>query len=128
MATLNPEAEQRVRSVLWMSFAVSVVIYFILLQIQQPRQPEENPAVVTALMVIALGLVAASFAVKGWIARTGEDSAERRRKAFLLPIVMCEAAAIFGLVTRFAFGFEQYYWFLLLGLAGILLHYPKREN
>ena len=49
------------------------------------------------------------------------------RAGELVAITMCEAAALFGVVAWFVTATSHYYWFLILGAAGMLLHFPQRE-
>ena len=85
---------------------------------------------VTALIALSACLVVASFAVKARL--RGQAHVERKpeldRTAFILALVLCEAAALLGLVARFTTGSPHYYVSLLIGFVGILLHYPKREQ
>jgi hypothetical protein len=41
---------------------------------------------------------------------------------------MCEAATLFGLVTAFVEDYLYFFIFFALGIVGILLHFPKRDD
>jgi hypothetical protein len=82
------------------------------------------------LLVLALAYVLLSIPAKRWLRVQADavDSALLRNLAFLVPLILCEAAALTGLVLRFAAGSSHYYVFLLLALAGMLLHFPRRSD
>ena len=56
------------------------------------------------------------------------NAAARRRAADIMALALCEAAALFGVVAWFMTGWSRSYIFFGMGLAGILLHYPRREG
>jgi hypothetical protein len=124
------EAQYRARLILWLVMALSTVMYFVVMRLVTPANPQENPTLVTALLIVAFALVVASFVIeKLLLARMNNvDIAARRRQADIIALVFCEAAALDGLVTWFITGWSRSYVFLVLGLAGILLHHPKRES
>jgi hypothetical protein len=105
-------------------------MYFVVMRLVTPANPNENPTLVTALLIVAFALVVASFVVKRRLpARTDNvDVAARRRHADIVALVLCEAAALYALPVWFITGWSRSYVFLVVGLAGILLHHPKRES
>jgi len=55
-----------------------------------------------------------------------ERLAVRRLRALLMSLVLCNAAAVVGLVLYFQGGeITDFYWLGTLGLAGLLLQLPK---
>ena len=125
------EAQQyRARLIVWSVMALSIMMYFVVIRVVTPANPTENPTLVTALLIVAFALVVASFVAKRrLLSRTDNvDVAVRRRQADIVALVLCEAAALYGLPVWFITGWSRSYVFLVLGLAGILLHYPKRES
>jgi hypothetical protein len=121
------DAQRRFLLILWGAMGWTVVMYFGVAQVTQPRDVRPQDSLTSnILLAVALILVAASFAVKSrFLAQTADPA--RKRAGFILALAMCEAAATLGIVVKFAFGTPQYYWLMLVGLAGILLHYPRRE-
>jgi hypothetical protein len=122
------EAQYRVRLILWAVMAVSIMMYFVVMRLVTPANPMENPTLVTALLILAFALVVASFVVERRLLARKDivDVAARRRQADIIALVFCEAAALDGLAVWFITGWSRSYVFLVLGLAGILLHHPKR--
>ena len=110
--------------ILWAASATSVVLFFVVTRFAPPPEGvRDNPVLLAALLAAAAGLTAASFLIRN---RIGADAPPQRRlTAMTIALAMCEAAAIFGLVVHFTAGSELYWVFLLIGLAGILLHFPR---
>lgn len=121
--------QHRQQLVIWLAMVMSLVMYFLILRLVPAPVTEGVPGLVTGLMVVAIGLVALSFLVKSRMASRGDGEGPPRQShaAMIVPVAMCEAAALFGVVVWFVAGSVEAYYFLLLGLVGMLLHYPKRE-
>jgi hypothetical protein len=106
--------------ILWAVMAVSIMMYFVVIRLVTPANPKENPTLVTALLIVSVAEVAASFVVKRrMLARTDHvDVAARRRQADIVALVLCEAAALYALPVWFITGWSRSYVFLVVGLAG----------
>ena len=111
----TPDVEYRGRLILWLAMTFAIVMYFVVIQRVTPASPQENPTLVYAMLAASVALVAASFVVKA------------KRVPDILALALCEAAALLGVVAWFTTGWSRSYVFLIVGLAGILLHYPRRE-
>lgn len=123
----TPENVRGKQVMLWLAMLVSVAMYFVVVSMLPPATPTENPALVNGLLVAALGMVAASFAAKARLSQAaGTDDLKRKQMGLVVPLAMCESAAVLGVVVWFVTGSPRYSWFLVIGIAGILLHYPKR--
>jgi F0F1-type ATP synthase membrane subunit c/vacuolar-type H+-ATPase subunit K len=105
-------------------------MYFVVVRMVHPEQATDNPALVRILLVLAAGFTLASFAIRNrFETRAREQNMPALRRAgLLIGLVLCEAAALFGVVVWFTCASPLYYWFLLMGLAGILLHYPRQQE
>ncbi|HEV2687940.1 MAG TPA: hypothetical protein VGV35_05275 [Bryobacteraceae bacterium] len=126
----SPESKRRLALTLWIVLLISLGMYFAVIRMIRPEEPADNPALVRILLVIAAGLAAASFAVKNWFqsrARS-ENKPALHRAGYLSALVFCEAAAFCGVVVWFVTASPQYYWFLLIGIVAMLLHYPSRTE
>lgn len=113
--------------ILWLAMILSVGMYFAVTQLAQSPATQDNPTLVTVLLVVAVSLVASSFQVRKQLllrSRTG-GGAQAALMAHIVALVMCESAALFGLVVYFVTASPRYSWFLGLGLAGLLAHYPR---
>jgi hypothetical protein len=118
----------RRRVMVWTALVSSILVFFGLGLWLQPVVTVENARLERILMSLAAAYVIASLPAKRWLlAQAGEiDSIFLRRAALVVPLVLCEAAAVMGLALRLIVGSSHYYVFLLVGLAGMLLNFPKK--
>lgn len=126
----SPEALYRQRLIIWVAMLFSIAMYGVVAQMVHPEAATVTPALVEALLLAAVALVAASFAVKSYFFKRASESSNPAfvRAGELIAFTLCEAAALLGLVAWFVAASPRYYWFLILGAAGQLLHYPRRED
>ena len=138
MGTQTPmdldEAQRRLRGyrIVWIAMVASVLLYFAVVATipttVTPTNPAANAAIERVLVTLAVAYVAISIPAKRWLLAQAKavDSPRLRGMAFIAPLVLCEAAAVTGLALHFATGSPNYYVFLLLALAGMALHFPRR--
>jgi hypothetical protein len=112
----------------WFAMTLAILVYFGLALWVMPVAIAENPTLERILMALSAAYVVASFPAKRWLLAQAQeiDSDALRRAAMVVPLVLCEIAAITGFALRMVIGSSHYYVFLLLGLAGMLLNFPKR--
>jgi cation transport ATPase len=115
-------------TVLWSVFVVSVVAYAVLALLIPPAGTATNANLERVLLLLAVAYVLLSFPAGRWLQMQAEavDSGFLRSLARVVPLVLCEAAALTGLTVRLAVGSPHYYLFLALALLGMVLHFPKR--
>jgi uncharacterized membrane protein len=125
---VSTEAEYRQQVVIWLAMVVAIGLYFAILRLAQPASPTDNPLLVDILLFVALVLLGVSFAVKNVFLARGraQNKPALRRAGPLIALVLCDTAALFGILVWFMTGSPRANWFLLIGLAGVLLHYPSR--
>jgi len=124
------ETDYRRRLALWMAMVFSIMMYYVVIQRVTPVNPQENARLVAAMLAASIALVVTSFVVKPRLqGRTDQpNAAARTRAADIIALALCEAAALFGVVVWFMTAWSRTYIFFGVGLAGILLHYPKRQS
>ncbi len=117
-------------TVLWSVFVVSVVVYGVLALVVPPAGTATNANLERVLLALAVAYVLLSFPARRWLQAQAEavDSEFLRSLARVVPLVLCEAAALTGLTVRLAVGSPHYYLFLALALLGMVLHFPKRNE
>jgi len=122
------DGEYRLWIKVWFAMTLAILVYFGLALWVRPVAIAENPTLERILMVLSVAYVIASFPAKRWLLVQAReiDSDALRRAAMVVPLVLCEIAAITGFALRMVIGSSHYYVFLLLGLAGMLLNFPKR--
>jgi|HubBroStandDraft_2_1064218.scaffolds.fasta_scaffold381607_2 hypothetical protein len=133
-SSAQPDRQLRANRIVWAALTASVVLYFVLTVTIAPAATVENAArnanIERVLMALALAYVLLSIPAKRWLLVQADavDSVFLRRLALLVPLVLCEVAALTGVVLRLAMGSPHYYVFLVLALAGMLLHFPRKEQ
>jgi hypothetical protein len=105
-------------------------VYFVLIRLVPTNAPAPNPALDTTLLAMAAGLVAVSFPLESRIRGPQEAirNLPRERTAQILGLTLCESAALLGVVLHFITGSPRDQLIVAIGIAGLLLHYPKREE
>jgi F0F1-type ATP synthase membrane subunit c/vacuolar-type H+-ATPase subunit K len=125
-----PDAKYKQRITLWLAILFSVAMYFVVVRMVQPQGVKDNPALVNILLIAAASLVVASFLAESALRTLAREknNAQLEQAAYIVALVLCESAALFGVVIWFVTGSSRYYLLLLIGFAGILLHYPRRDE
>lgn len=121
--------------ILWFALLMSIVIYFVFLQIAAPPvanlsgNPRNSPLIVG---ITALGavLVLASFLVKRKILQRSVEKQDvgMVQKAMIVALALCELSALLGFMERFVIGNREYYLLFILAVAGVLFHFPRRSQ
>jgi hypothetical protein len=128
----RPSGDRQYRSwvTTWIALTFAILVYFAVALWVKPVGTAENPKVERILIAISAAYVIASLPAKRWLLVQAEeiDSDAVRRAATVVPMVLCEMAAVTGFALRMVIGSSHYYVFLLLGLAGMLLNFPRRAN
>jgi hypothetical protein len=126
----NADARYRVMLILWFAMLMSTAVLFSLtLLIERPRA-DGSESVVWILMALAVSVFLLSFILRRKLqaqAVAGQRP-ELVQSAMILALALCEAAAIFGLLIYFVSTTPYYYLFFIIGLVGMLLHLPRRDQ
>jgi hypothetical protein len=133
MAPQDPQslsARRRFQLILWLTMVVAGVMYFVVIKLVPPSAPLPNPSLETTLLAIAAGLVGVSFPVENRVRGPREETRNfaRERAAQIMGLVLCESAAVLGVVVHIVTGSPRGQLMIAIGVAGLLLHYPKRED
>jgi uncharacterized membrane protein len=124
------EARHRIILIVWFSLLMSISIFFVM-TIMIPGNPAEpNTTLSFILIAVAFMVVMASILIKQ---RVVQRTIEKRDAAllqsgYILSFALCESAAILGVVDHFVTGSRYYYFCFVLGLVGMLKHFPKKDN
>ena len=130
---ITPDKRYQTLLVLWFAMLMSVVMYFVFTLLSPPGVYTPGDRTWLLIFVItALGtlLVGASFPVK---AKLLERSVERQdpilvQKALVVACAICEVSVLLGVLEYFLIGNREYCLLLLVGGAGIALHFPRRSQ
>jgi F0F1-type ATP synthase membrane subunit c/vacuolar-type H+-ATPase subunit K len=90
----------------------------------------ENPAIVIAFAALALTNLALSFVMKK---RAVQQAIEKREVSYVqtglvLACAFCESISLLGFVLAFAFSYQYFFLWFALGIVGIILHFPRRDD
>lgn len=129
------EARLRTLRILWGAFLMTVVIYVIISVFALPSGANaadagrDNPTLLMVLAAAGLSTVIISFFVKRhFYARAAErQDPQQLQQGFILAVVLCEMAVLFGLLGLFSTWNRYAYGLFVLGALGIALHFPRRD-
>ena len=90
----------------------------------------ENPMIIVVFAVLGLSTFLISFVLrKKFLDQAiGEQKPALVQTALVVGCALCEATTLFGLVLAFAFHYQFFFLWFALGILGIILHFPKRDN
>jgi F0F1-type ATP synthase membrane subunit c/vacuolar-type H+-ATPase subunit K len=142
---VDPETRLRTMRILWAVFLTTIGLYAFVAYMARPSDESSAGAAeslgtgtaagglsVLIIVLFALGLsaVVASFLVKQAYAQRAvrEQSPAVLQTGFIVAVVLCETAALFGMVGLFVDGNPLAYLLFVIAAAGIVLHFPRRED
>ena len=90
----------------------------------------DNAVIVGLFAMLSLSDIAISFILrKKTLERSvAEQSIPLVQTAMIIGIALCEAISLFGVMLAFAFNYQYFFIFSILGAIGVLLHFPRRED
>ena len=123
------EARHRIILIIWFSLLMSISIFFGM-TVMIPSRPNPNTTLSFGLIGAAFMVIILSVVIK---MRVVQRAIEKRDAAMLqtgyvASFALCEAAALWGLIDHFVTGSSYYYFSFLLGLLGMLIHFPKKDH
>jgi len=137
MSMNNPASSERrvsafykVLLIVWAAQTMALVAFFLLAMFV--FQPRETGDLTLFWMLTGLGivLVIASFVIKQkFFAQAVEkQSPGAVQQGQIIAVALCEAAALFGLLSRAITGTHYFYLPFAVAALGMLLHFPRRET
>lgn len=81
-----------------------------------------------ALAAITVVILSFAFRKKFNERAVAEQSPALMQQGLIIACVLCEASSLFGLALAFAFDYQYFFLWFVLGITGILLHFPKRDG
>ena len=125
--------------VIWAAILMSqlmflVVLFFTRKELFEVRfdQPIEGQsgAMILGFAVTAITCVGFSFAFKR---RFLERAIEQQdpglvQSGTIIALALCEASSLIGLCLAFAFDYQYFFAWFILGIGAILLHFPRQND
>lgn len=135
----NLVAQYQTLLILWAALLFSQVLFVVMLFFVKPdlfrfdfsRNPlEPSSTMILGFAVAALTCIALSFAFKRRLyERAVEDQDPAQvQSGMIIALALCEASSLFGLVLALAFDHPYFFLWFILGIGGILLHFPKQTD
>ena len=133
----NLVAQYQTLLILWASLLSTQVLFVVMLFFVKPnlfqfdfsRSPlEPSGAMILGFAVAAVTCVVLSFAFKRRLFERAVETQdpEQVRSGLIIALALCEASSLFGLVLAFAFDYPYFFFWFILGIVGMLLHFPKQ--
>jgi F0F1-type ATP synthase membrane subunit c/vacuolar-type H+-ATPase subunit K len=135
----NVEQKYRAITVVWFALLISQLMFLVILFFVKPeifkfdfsKSPlGDNPAIVIALAVLGVSTFLMSFV----LSRKFINQAISQQKttlvqtALIIGCALCEATTLFGFVLVFIANYQFFFLWFALGILGMILHFPKRDN
>jgi uncharacterized protein YacL len=135
----NVEALYKSMLIIWASLLMSQFMFLLVLVMTKPHlfnfdfsKPiaGASGAMVLGFAVAAVTAVLFSF---GFRRRFNERAVAAQDTALvqsglIIALALCEASSLFGLALAFAFDYQYFFIWIGLGVLGMILHFPKRDE
>jgi F0F1-type ATP synthase membrane subunit c/vacuolar-type H+-ATPase subunit K len=141
MQNQNPSVEQSYRTLtlLWFALLSSQIMFLFIMYFTRPdvfridlSRPllGDNAVVIIVFAVLALVNLALSFVMKK---RSYEQAVAEQKIAYvqtglIIACALCEAISLLAMVLVFAFSYQYFFLWSALGILGIFLHFPRRDD
>jgi hypothetical protein len=139
MQNSNIEQSYKTLVTIWAALLFSQIMLLVVVFFAKPEVFKfdftkpflgENAVIIIAFAFVALANLALSFIMKK---RSFEQAVEKQQMAFvqtglILAYAFCEATSLLGIVLAFAFSYQYFFVWFALGILGIILHFPRRDD
>ncbi len=139
MPKANAEQSYKTLIIIWIGLLISQLMFVVLIWFTKPElfkfdfsQPILGD---NALIVGLFAVLSVSDIVIGLIIRkktlersVAEQSIPLVQTAMIIGCALSEAISLFGVMLAFAFNYQYFFLFSILGVIGILLHFPRRND
>ncbi len=133
------EAQYKTMVVIWVALLMSQFLFVLMLVFIKPNlfkfdfsKPIAgvSGAMVLGFAVAAVTAVLFSFGFRKRLnARAvAEQDTGQVQSGLIIALALCEASSLFGLALAFAFDYQYFFLWIGLGILGMILHFPKRDE
>jgi hypothetical protein len=125
------EIRFRTLLIIWGSILGSVGLFFLVGYMAESESDGDPGILPWVTLALAAAVVLLSFVIKTRLLRNAERKQDLNgvASAYTVSFAMCEAAALFGLMTRFIAGPVPFVYVMFgLAVAGLLAHIPRKEH
>ena len=89
-----------------------------------------NPLVIIGAIVLAVSNLMLSFVIRarGNAQAVAEQNVRHHQTGFIVACALCETVSLIGIVLVAIFAYPFFYYWFALGIAGIFIHFPRRQQ
>ena len=135
----NLAAQYQTLVVLWVAILMSQLMLILVLFLTRKELFEfrfyqpiggQSSSMILGFAVAAVTCVGFSFAFKRRFLERAIEQHEPKlvQTGSIIAIALCEAASLFGMGLAFAFDYQYFFAWFILGIAGTLLHFPRQND
>lgn len=140
MQSSNPVETYKTLLMIWFALLVSqgtllVVVFFAKPEVfkfdfSKPLFFVETPVLLPVFALLAFVNFGLSFFMKK---RAFQQAVEKQQISYvqtglILALAFCESISLIGIVLAFAFAYQYFFLWFALGILGIILHFPRRDD
>lgn len=125
--------------VIWAGLLMSQFLFVVMIFVTRPKlfkfdfsQPlgGSSEAMVLGFAVAAITAVLFSFGFRKRLndRAVAEQNTGQVQSGLIIALALCEVSSLFGLTLAFAFEYQYFFLWIGLGILGMLLHFPKRDQ
>ena len=125
--------------IIWLALFVSQFIFLVIIFLVKPAIYQidlskpllgENAIIILAFAFIGLFNLIISFVMKKNLLNSSVEHQNPAlvQNALIIACALCESISLFGFVLAIAFDFQFFFLFFLIGIVGMIFHFPKREH
>ncbi|MEZ5429475.1 MAG: hypothetical protein R2747_24740 [Pyrinomonadaceae bacterium] len=133
------EEAYRTLMIIWFGLFMSQLMFFVLVFFAKPElfsldlsRPAlgGNPPIILIFFLLALSnLVLSLFLGKMFIDRAIEEQkVPLVQTAMIIGCALCESISLLGIFLAFILSYQYFFIWILLGIFGMTLHFPKRAH
>lgn len=139
------EGVYRTNTIMWAAMLISQFMFFVVIYFAKPQvfefiganngeivrdEPVSYFPIFIVLAVVAVIVFALSFVIKSRLLKYAIDSknVELVQQAQIVAYALCEAVSLFGMVVAFTVNSRFFFLWFVVGILGMLLHFPRREH
>ena len=135
----NIVAQYQTLLIIWAAILMSQVMFLLVIFLTKGELFEfrfdqpftgQSGTMILGFAVAALTCVGLSFAFKRrFIERAvAEQDPKLVQTGTIIALVLCEASSLIGLCLAFAFDYQYFFAWFVLGIAGMLFHFPRQND
>jgi len=135
----NLVAQFQTLLIIWAAILMSQVMFLLVVFLTKGELFEfrfdqpitgQSGTMILGFAVAAITCVALSFAFKRrFIERAvAEQDPKLVQSGTIIALALCEASSLIGLCLAFAFDYQYFFAWFILGIAGMLFHFPRQNH